>query len=314
MSDRLVVTKTHKLFINGQFPRSESGRSIAVNGKDGAVAAHLCRASRKDLRDAVVAARAAQGGWASRSAYNRGQILYRISEMLEGRRAEFEGALADVPSGAPRGARGKTKSKKKASGRSTRAIAPMSPAQEVEASIDRLVAYAGWADKYAQVLGCNNSVNGPFYNFTVPEPTGVVGVVAPDEAPLLGLVSLIVAPLCAGSAVVALGSQAAPIPTCLFGEVCATSDVPPGVINLLTGLREELIPHFAGHRDIDAIHGANLADAESVALRSGASENVKRVTMRKLAPKEWLEADLCESPWWIERFVEMKTIWHPAAM
>ncbi len=313
MNQRLEVTKTHKLFINGQFPRSESGRSIAIAGPDGEVAAHLCRASRKDLRDAVVAARAAQAGWASRSAYNRGQILYRISEMLEGRRAEFEQAIADAASKPSRSAGKKKKTSRKSSGRGARSSL-VTPAQEVEAAIDRLVAFAGWADKYAQVLGCNNSVNGPFYNFTVPEPTGVVGIVAPDEAPLLGLVSLIVAPLCAGSTVIALGSQAASIPTCLFGEVCATSDVPPGVVNLLTGMREELIPHFADHRDIDAIHAANLTDAESVALRSGASENVKRVTVRKLAPGDWLDTEKCESPWWIERFVEMKTIWHPAAM
>lgn len=312
MSERLVVTKTHKLFINGQFPRSESGRSIAVAGADGAPVAHLCRASRKDLRDAVVAARAAQAGWAARSAYNRGQILYRISEMLEGRRGEFEQAIADATRTSSKGAR--KKSAKKSSSRSSRAMTPMTPAQEVVATIDRLVAFAGWADKYAQVLGCNNSVNGPFYNFTVPEPTGVVGVVAPDEAPLLALVSLMLPPLCAGSSVVAMGSQIAPIPTCLLGEVCATSDVPPGVINLLTGVREELIPHFADHRDIDAIHGANLSAKESQTLRAGAAENVKRVTIRRVEPDGWLEPEQCESPWWIERFVEMKTIWHPAAM
>ncbi len=310
MPTRLEVTKTHKLFIGGQFPRSESGRSLPVPGSDGRTLAHLCLASRKDLRDAVVAARSAQAGWASRSAYNRGQILYRLSEMLEGRRSEFEEALAAAPAAPEAGARTKSSKKKPAPRRAAR---PLPPAREVEAAVDRLVAYAGWADKFAQTLGCNNAVNGPFYNFTVPEPTGVVGVVAPDELPLLALVSLICPALCAGATVVALGSQASPIPTCLLGEVCATSDVPPGVVNLLTGERAELIPHFASHREIDALHAANLAPHEAEALRAGAAENVKRVTVRALSPADWLDQQQCEGPWWIERFVEMKTIWHPAA-
>lgn len=310
MSDRLTVTKTHKLFINGQFPRSESGRSMAITTAGGEVLAHLCRASRKDLRDAVVAARKAQEGWASRSAYNRAQILYRISEMLEGRKGEFEQAIKESSDAAKAV---KKKTAKKSASKSARRVAAFTPAREVEASIDRLVTYAGWADKYAQVLGCNNSVNGPFYNFTVPEPTGVVAVVAPDEAPLLALVSLIAPPLCAGSSVIAVGSQSAPIPTCLFGEVCATGDVPPGVVNLLTGMHDELVPHIADHRDIDAIHAANLSEEHAQTLRAGASENVKRVTVRNVEAGGWYDSAQCEGPWWIERFVEMKTIWHPAA-
>ncbi len=310
MPTRLEVTKTHKLFIGGLFPRSESGRSMAITAASGETLAHLCLASRKDLRDAVLAARNAQPGWASRSAYNRGQVLYRLSEMLEGRKKEFQDALAAASDAPDTSAKPRPTRKKNASRRPDR---PLPPAREVEAAIDRLVAYAGWADKYAQTLGCNNAVNGPFYNFTVPEPTGVVGVVAPDELPLLALVSLIAPALCAGATIVALAGQTNPIPTCLLGELCATSDVPPGVANLLTGRRDELIPHFASHRDIDALHAANLTTEQAVTLRAGAADNVKRVTVRTLAPADWLDPQLCEGPWWIERFVEMKTIWHPAA-
>jgi len=305
MTTRLEVTKTYKLFIAGQFPRSESGRSLVVNAADGAVFAHTCRASRKDLRDAVAAARAAQEGWRQRSGYNRGQILYRMAEMLEGKRDEFAESIEACAPAAKKSGAGKRS-------KSPNHRLTVSPSQEVAAAIDRLVSYAGWADKFAQVLGCNNPVNGPYYNFTVPEATGVIGVIAPDELPLLGLISLIAPPLCAGSTVVALGSEASPIPTCMFGEVCATSDVPGGVINLLTGQRAELIPHFADHRDIDAIHAANLSDAEAKALRAGAGENVKRVTVRKVSADEWLDTEACQNPWWIERFVEMKTIWHPS--
>lgn len=301
---RLEVMKTYKLFIGGQFPRSESGRSQPLAGANGEVLAHVCHASRKDLRDAVAAARAAfegNSGWARRSAYNRGQILYRLAEMLEGKSAEFAEAIEAVG--------GAGKKKKKGTGR--RPIPP-SAKDEVAASVDRLVSYAGWADKFSQVLGCNNAVAGPFYNFTVPEATGVVAVVAPDERPLLALISLIAPALCAGGTVVAASSEANPLPACIFGEVCATSDVPPGVVNLLTGPRKELLPFIAGHREIDAVHAANLDDEEAKLLRDGASENVKRVTVRTVTDAEWFDAEVCASPWWIERFVEMKTIWHPA--
>ena len=290
MTDRLEVPKTYKLFIGGAFPRSESGRSIPVTNAKGKVLAHISHASRKDLRDAVEAARKAQPKWADATAYNRGQVLYRMAEMLEGKKAEFIGLIG--------GAAGK---------------------KEAEAAIDRLVCFGGWADKYAQVLGCNNPVAGPFYNFTVPEPTGVVGVMAPDEPGLLGLVSLIAPPLCAGNAVIALAGELHPLIGAVFGEVCATSDIPAGVVNILTGRREELVPQFASHRDIDAIHAAGLSPDQAKAVREGTADNLKRVFIhqgsgqrRDAGAIDWFDDDRCQSPWLIEPFVEMKTMWHPS--
>ncbi|MFM9957315.1 MAG: aldehyde dehydrogenase family protein [Phycisphaerales bacterium] len=303
MPERQEIVKTHKLFINGQFPRSESGRSLVVRNASGEVTAHACLASRKDLRDAVVAARAAQDGWSRRSAYNRGQILYRMGEMLEGKRDEFERLLSDaaqVGTGAAKKPRGK-----KSTG--------LAPADEVTASIDRLIAFAGWADKYSQVLGCHNHVNGPYYNFTVAEATGVVAMVCPDRPALLGLISLLAPALCAGNCAVVISGEAAPLAACVLGEVCATSDVPAGVINILTGSREELLPHLAEHRDIDAVVGAGLDAGASERLRMGSANNLKRVKIHELEPSDWLDDERCESPWWIEATVEMKTIWHPSA-
>ena len=295
MPDRLEVLKTYKLFIGGAFPRSESGRSVMFKG-GGRELAHLSHASRKDLRDAVEAARKAFTGWSGATSYNRGQVMYRMAEMMEGKRAEFAELIAAGSAGAKSAKRGASRPN-------------LSPAKEVEAAIDRLVCFGGWADKYAQVLGCNNPVAGPYYNFTVPEPTGVVGVIAPDEAPLLALVSLMAPAMCAGNAVVALASEKNPLPGAVLGEVCATSDVPAGVVNILTGVRAELLPHFSSHRDIDALHAAGLAPADATLLRQGAAENVKRVTVRDKV--DWLSND-CQGPWWIEPFVEMKTIWHPS--
>jgi len=325
MTTRLEVAKTYKLFIGGAFPRSESGRSLPITGADGSVIAHISHASRKDLRDAVEAARKAQAGWAAATAYNRGQVLYRMAEMLEGKKAELveAGTQARRHAGTQR-----KKVEKKAAGRVARE-ATVSPLKEVEAAIDRLVCFGGWADKYAQVLGCNNPVSGPFYNFTVPEPSGVVGVVAPDSPALLGLVSLIAPAICAGNTVVALGSESAPLPAAIFGEVCATSDVPAGVINILTGKRDELVPHFSSHREIDAIHAAGVSAEQAKALREGAAGNVKRVTVlggpvetgpgrtRKGVTAnanrvDWFDDDQLHSPWMIEPMVEMKTIWHPS--
>ncbi|MBL1217220.1 MAG: aldehyde dehydrogenase family protein [Planctomycetes bacterium] len=289
---RLMVLKTYKLFINGQFPRTESGRSIKIDGLNGQALAHVCRASRKDLRNAVEAASAAQSGWAGRSAYNRGQILYRMAEMLEARAGEFTDVIAStVDDGCEAAAR------------------------EVQAAIDRLVSYAGWTDKFSQMLGTHNPVAGPHYNFTVPEAIGVVGVVAPDALPLLGLVSLIAPALCAGNTVVALGSEAHPLATAIVGEVCATSDVPAGVVNLLTGLRSELVEHFAGHREIGAIHAANLPGEQAERLRAGSAENLKRVVVRAIAePEGWYDESACHSPWWIEPLIDFKTIWHPSGI
>jgi acyl-CoA reductase-like NAD-dependent aldehyde dehydrogenase len=305
--ERLEVSKTFKLFIGGAFPRSESGRTLAVEGVGGKVLAHVSRASRKDLREAVEAATRAQGNWAGMTAYNRGQVLYRMAEMMEGKRGELVEAVRAVGG-------------KKGGGRDAR------PAREVEAAIDRMVCFGGWADKYAQVLGCNNPVAGPYYNFTVPEPTGVVGVIAPDEWPLLGLVSLMAPALCAGNAVVALGSGANPLPTAIMGEVCATSDVPAGAVNLLTGVRAELAEQFASHREIGAIHAAGVPAEEMRVLREGAAGNVKRVLVREERhrgarasrgqgpmPVDFLD-DACSGPWWIEPFVEFKTMWHPSGV
>jgi acyl-CoA reductase-like NAD-dependent aldehyde dehydrogenase len=297
---RLDVTKTYKLYINGAFPRSESGRSLPIHNARGSVIAQVSHGSRKDLRDAVEAATAAQPKWASATAYNRGQVLYRMAEMMEGKRDEFVDALKLVKSPA-----GKTKTP-------SRQIATSpNPQQEVDASIDRLVCFAGWADKYAQVLGCNNAVAGPYYNFTVPEPTGVVGVVSLNFPALLGLVSLIAPALCAGNAVVAIASDSNPLPAAILGEVCATSDVPAGVINIITGQRKELLDHLARHRNVNAISAANLTRDEAIVLRNGVAENVKRVHITTV--DDWIDGEL-ESPWTIERLVEMKTIWHPSAV
>jgi len=304
MPERIDVLKTYKLFIDGKFPRTESGRSWPVHDTSGRPHAHLSRASRKDLREAVEAARRAQSGWAGATAYNRGQVLYRMAEMMEGKRAELADAIAALAPPAPA-----RKPGAKSRGRAGQHV--ITPRDEVSLSIDRLVCFAGWADKYAQVLGCNNPVAGPFYNFTITEPTGVVAAVAPDSPSLLGLISMIAPPLCAGNAVVAISSNTNPIPAAVLGEVCATSDVPAGVLNILTGDRAELLPHVAPHRDIDAIHAAGLSRDERVLVEGGIAENLKRV--RILPDTDWTDANACHSPWWIEAFIEYKTIWHPAS-
>lgn len=288
---RLDVLKTYKLFVDGKFPRSESGRSWPVEGPRGRVVAHVCLASRKDLREAVEAARKAQPGWSAATPYLRGQILYRMAEMMEGKRRELAEAISCVSGNTtPAGKRADA---------------------EVAAAIDRVVHYAGWADKFSQVLGCHNPVAGPYYNFTVAEASGVVAVVPPDACPLLGLLGLAAPALCAGNTVVALSSNANPIPAAVLGEVCATSDLPAGVFNILTGRRGELLKFIAEHRDIDAVHAANLADDENETLRLGAAENLKRVRTREKV--EFHDAAACQSPWWIEPLVEMKTVWHPSS-
>ncbi|MGH7243934.1 MAG: aldehyde dehydrogenase family protein [Phycisphaerales bacterium] len=292
---RLDVLKTYKLYIDGKFPRTESGRTMIVEAGKGQVFAHLCKASRKDLREAVEAARKAQTAWAAATAYLRGQILYRMAEMLEGKKRELIESIEAVAPAA-----------KKAKG-----AKPINAEDEVLASIDRLVCFAGWADKYSQVLGCNNPVAGPFYNFTSPEPTGVVAVVAPDEAPLLAFVSLIAPALCAGNAVVALASESNPIPAAVFAEACATGDVPGGVLNILTGVRSELVPIIAAHRDIDAVHAANMTVEETTTLKQGAAENIKRVVVRNVP--DWFDTADAHSPWRIEPLIDFKTMWHPAS-
>ncbi|MFO0831081.1 MAG: aldehyde dehydrogenase family protein [Phycisphaerales bacterium] len=305
---RIPVLKTYKLLINGAFPRSESGRSLPISNAKGNVLAHVAHASRKDLRDAVEAARAAQPKWAAATAYNRAQVLYRLAEMMEGKREELAEAIASVPAEARAPARARPGVTSKRARSSTPSL---SPSLEVSLAIDRVVHYAGWADKYGQVLGCNNPVAGPFYNFTSPEPTGVVVCLPPDQAPLLALLSLAAPALCAGNAVVTLASESNPIPSMILAEAAATSDLPGGVLNILTGPRAELIPHIAPHRDVDAVHAANLPADQHAALRAGAAENLKRVTVRENSA--WADNDACNSPWWIEPFVEFKTMWHPVS-
>jgi len=296
---RLDVQKTYKLFIGGAFPRTESGRSLLVETAGGPV--HLCHASRKDFRDAVEAARAVQPKWAAATAYNRGQVMYRMAEMMEGKRAELAAAIAAV---APAGKPSRTKTGPSRSG-------TVSAAAEVDAAIDRLVCFAGWADKYGQVLGCNNPVAGPYYNFTVPEPTGVVAVVAPDAMPLLGLVATLAPVICSGNAAVAVASETNPVPAAVLGEVFATSDLPGGVVNILTGRRDELLSHIAGHGDVDGIL-ACVTGAEAAQLRGGVAENLKRVVVQDGA--SLADAEMQSHPWTIEPFVEMKTVWHPASV
>jgi acyl-CoA reductase-like NAD-dependent aldehyde dehydrogenase len=260
---RLPVNKTYKLFIGGAFPRSESGRTYEAQG------ANVARASRKDVRDAVQAARAAQPKWAGATAYNRGQVLYRIAEMMESRVPEF----ADLCTGKA----------------------------EVEKTIDRWVWYAGFADKLAQVIGSSNPVAGPYFNFTIPEPTGVVGVVAPNEPPLLGLVSRIAPALTGGNAVVVLAPEDEPLAAIELAEVIATSDVPGGVVNVLTGRRSELAPWLASHMDVNAIDITG-ADGLGRDLEVAAAENVKRVVIGE--PDAQSLSD-------ISAFLELKTVWHP---
>jgi acyl-CoA reductase-like NAD-dependent aldehyde dehydrogenase len=263
---RLPVKKTYKLYIGGQFPRSESGRTYEAEGQN------VSRASRKDARDAVRLARAAFPGWAGATAYNRGQILYRLGEMLETRTSD----LARVCSGKA----------------------------EVAAAVDRVIWYAGWADKLPQVLGGSNPVAGPYFGFSVPEPTGVVAILAPDEPALGGLVSRLAPALVAGNTVVAVASETHPLAAVELAEALATSDVPAGVVNILTGSRDELAPWLAGHMDVNAIDltGANGDTAD---LQRLAAENVKRVVRSS--------AD-AQSPWEIERFLEIKTVWHPIGL
>ena len=289
---RIEVRKTYKLYIGGAFPRTESGRSYLVSAADGTPLANACRASRKDLRDAVRAARKAQPGWAAMTAMNRGQVLYRVAELMEGRRDQF---VAEV--GAAEGLR------------------EPAAARVVDAAIDRWVWYAGWADKIGQVLGSSNPVAAPYFNFTIPEPTGVVGIVAPETSSLLGLVSRLAPPLVAGNSVVVLTSETRPLPAVTLTEVLATSDVPGGVVNVLTGLKRELIAVLAGHADVDALDTWGVPDDLRTDVELLAADDVKRVLRRPTTVAEarfdWLDDRAAERPEWIAAFLEMKTVWHP---
>jgi acyl-CoA reductase-like NAD-dependent aldehyde dehydrogenase len=259
---RLPVRKTYKLYIGGDFPRSESGRSYEAEG------ANVSRASKKDLRDAVRAAREAFPKWSSLTAYNRGQVLYRVAEIMEGRRAQF--------------------------------VALVGSDTEVDEAIDRWVWYAGWADKLAQILGAANPVAGPYFNFTIPEPTGVVGIVAPEEPPLADLVSRLAPAIVGGNAAVVLASERRPLAAVTVAEVLATSDLPGGAVNILTGRKTELAPVLAAHMDVNALDLAGI-DGDRGELERLAAENVKRVVRNGAG----------QSPWHAAAYLELKTVWHP---
>ncbi|MEU2441712.1 aldehyde dehydrogenase family protein [Streptomyces rubradiris] len=283
MSDRLSVFKTYKLYVGGKFPRSESGRVYEVTDSKDNWLANAPLSSRKDARDAVVAARKAFGGWSGATAYNRGQVLYRVAEMLEGRREQFTREVAD--------AEGLSKSK---------------AAAVVDATIDRWVWYAGWTDKIAQVTGGANPVAGPYFNLSSPEPTGVVAVVAPQESSFLGLVSVVAPVIATGNTAVVIASEKAPLPALSLGEVLATSDVPGGVVNVLSGRTAELAAPLAAHQDVNAIDLAGADEALAKELEIAAADNLKRV----LRPQP---VDYFETPG-IDRmtaFLETKTVWHP---
>lgn len=288
MSDRLSVMKTYKLAIGGQFPRSESGRSYEVVAHDGRFLANAARASRKDVRDAVVAARAAQAKWAGATAFNRGQVLYRVAEVLEGRAQQLVDELAALTGDAD------------------------AAAVEVAATVDRWVWYAGWTDKFAQVAGSVNPVAGPFFNLSAPEPLGVVGIVAPQGSALLGLTSVVAPALVGGNAVVVVASETRPLPAVTLAEVLATSDVPGGVVNVLTGGRDELAPVLAGHLDVDGLDLAGMAGgtAEELAtLEVLAAEDVTRVLPAPAAEPDWTRVRHG-----VERIMawcDVKTVWHP---
>ena len=283
-ASRLPVNKTYKIYIDGKFPRTESGRYYALKDKHESVIADVCRSSRKDFRNAVVAARKALAGWSSASAYLRGQILYRIAEMLEGRHEQFVAELH---------LQGVTKRRAKA---------------EVDAAIDRLIYYAGWSDKYQQVFSAVNPVSSSHFNFSVLEPTGVVGIMAPEESGLLGLVSNIAPAIVGGNTCVVLASESLPLSAISFAEVLHSSDVPGGVVNLLTGYRDELRTQFASHMDVNAVVWCDGDDTVASDIQTEAAENMKRVVSR--AGISWAKND-AQSPYLIRDTQEVKTTWHP---
>ncbi len=282
---RLGVRKTYKLFIGGAFPRSESGRSYPVTGPEGALLAHAALASRKDARDAVTAARAAFGKWSGATAYNRGQVLYRVAELLEGRAAQFAAEIVN-----------------------SEGVSALEAERSVAAAIDRWVWYAGWPDKVAQVAGAANPVAGPYFNFSVPEPTGVVAIVAPAQSSLLGLVSVLAPVIATGNAAVVVASEAAPLPAITLTEVLATSDVPAGVVNVLTGRTAELAPVLAAHMDVNAIDLTGVERSGRAELERRAADNVKRVFA---ADDDWAAPPGTGR---MLAFLETKTVWHPVGI
>jgi acyl-CoA reductase-like NAD-dependent aldehyde dehydrogenase len=283
VAKRIAVAKTYKIYIGGKFPRTESGRYFTLEDKQGTVVANMCRGSRKDFRNAVVAARKAQPGWAKSSAYLRGQILYRIAEMLEGRRDQF---IAEL----------------QLQGASARAAE-----KEVDLSIDRLIYFAGWTDKYQQVFSAVNPVSSSHFNFSVLEPTGVVSILAPDDTGLLGLISNIAPAIAGGNTCVVLASESRPLSAVSFAEVLHSSDVPGGVVNILTGFRSELTEYFASHMDVNAIIYCDGGKAVARIVQELAADNIKRVIARNRV--DWLRD--AENPYLIRDTQEVKTTWHP---
>lgn len=281
---RLAVAKTYKIYIDGKFPRTESGRYFKLENRSGDVIANVCRSSRKDFRNAVVAARKAQAGWASASAYLRGQVVYRVAEMLEGRRRQFIDELR------------------------LQGIAPKKAEKEVDAAIDRLIYFAGWSDKYQQIFSSVNPVASSHFNFSVLEPTGVVGVIAPDDSGLIGLVANVAPALVGGNACVVLASEKLPLSAISFAEVLHSSDVPAGVVNLLTGHRDELAGHFASHMDVNAVVVCGADEAARARVQTLAADNIKRVVARRDC--DW-SADDAANPYLIRDTQEVKTTWHP---
>jgi acyl-CoA reductase-like NAD-dependent aldehyde dehydrogenase len=290
MSSRLDVRKTYKLYIGGNFVRSESGRYLPARSAAGDPLDNFCQASRKDFRDAVAAARTAFDGWANKTAYLRGQILYRAAEMLQNRAVELAREIS----------------------RSTQAD-PADAQREVTVAIDRLVYFAGWTDKYPQIFGSVNPVATSHFNFTTPDPTGVVVVLAPDEPTLAPLVSLVGPVILSGNSAVVVASDKFPLPAVTFSEILATSDLPGGVVNLLTGKRSELVAHIAGHMDVNAVvDGMGGAELQTK-LQGGSALNLKRYANHALPAEDWFTAR-AEDPYWILDTVEFKTAWHPIGL
>jgi acyl-CoA reductase-like NAD-dependent aldehyde dehydrogenase len=288
------VRKTYKLYVGGQFPRSESGRSYLVRTRDGAPLANAVRSSKKDVRDAIRTARGAVAGWSGKTAMNRGQVLYRVAELMEGRRAQFIDEVAEAEG-----------------------LTSAAASAQVDRAIDRWVWYAGWADKISQILGTVNPVAAPYFNFSIPEPTGIVAVVAPESSSLLGLISRVAPAVVGGNAVVVLASESRPLPAVTLGEVLATSDVPPGVINILTGLRRELVPIIAAHMDVNALDIWGVPRDMRASVETTAVDNVKRVARSPRGVDDrfdWLDDRCAQRPEWIAAYLEIKTVWHPIGM
>lgn len=281
--ERIPVLKTYKIYIGGQFPRTESGRYYELKGKNKKLIANICLSSRKDFRNAVVAARGAFGGWSGKSAFNRSQIIYRIAEMLEGRKAQLKEELM---------LQGSTSKQAET---------------EVTQSIDRIIYYAGWCDKYMQLFSSVNPVASSHFNFSVPEPTGVVSIIAPEDSSLLGLISVVIPVIAGGNTCVVLASESKPLCSITFSEILATSDLPGGVVNILTGTSAELHSHFSSHMDVNAIIYCRSNKTEIKTIGENASQNVKRPFVWQL---DWLKAD-SQNPYLIMDVQEIKTTWHP---